>query len=269
MAADGIVQVGAGSYAAKLPPGGKYPSYTQYKTENVKGPVPLARGRARCCAGRWTRLPLYGHPLAIRYDAEGVRVYYPGTWIHATAAAIWGEMWDRTTDLRLGLAGVDTFSETRVDAFSDWFISAVSKGDGRGTRYSGSLRTSFGHGSPFVYATTDGAGGAVTFIGWPKVFAGGADDAVLGITVNGHHYGIFGPSGSKWSGLDKFPQITDAERETFEKKIFDNPEAKSDVEPPSLKLTNSQGGKSYFSIALLPDDKPATLASIAAMPTTS
>jgi endoglucanase Acf2 len=257
IAADGggVVQVDAGSYTTKLPPGAKYPSYTQYKTENVKGPVPLSQWwSALLCWPLDKGSPLYGHPLGIRYDTKGLRVYYPGPRIHSNNVAIWAQMWDDTTDIRLGLAGVDSFSETRVDAFSDWFISAVSKGNDK------SLRTSYGHGSPFIYATAEGAGGAVSLVGWPKVFSGGADDAVLGITVNGHHYGIFGPTGSKWTGLDKFPEITAAEREAFEKKVFDEPDAKNKIVPPSFTLANNLNGKKYFSVALLPDDKPATLA---------
>lgn len=55
-------------------------------------------------------------------------------------------------------------------------------------------------------------------------------DAVLGITTNGRHYGLFGATGSTWSGLDGTAFVNDAR------------------------------GKSYFSIAVLPDDKPQTLA---------
>jgi len=63
----------------------------------------------------------------------------------------------------------------------------------------------------------------------PAGLGGGAKDAVLGVTVNGHAYGLFGPGGSTWSGLD------------------------------GATFVNEAGGRPYFSVALLPDERPATL----------
>ncbi|MDB4766452.1 glycosyl hydrolase [bacterium] len=54
---------------------------------------------------------------------------------------------------------------------------------------------------------------------------------VLGVTVNGTHYGLFAPSGSTWTPDD---------------------EAISQV-------TSKLDGKNYFSVAVLPDSKPATI----------
>lgn len=55
-----------------------------------------------------------------------------------------------------------------------------------------------------------------------------ADGGVLGITVNGTHYGIFGPSDATWT--------------------FTEEGVRSDL-----------AGNDYFSVAVLPDDDPATL----------
>ena len=51
---------------------------------------------------------------------------------------------------------------------------------------------------------------------------------VVGVTVRGNHYGLFGSKGSQWSGLEE------------------------------KKFTNSDS-KGYFSVALLPDKEPVTL----------
>ena len=253
---DGIVKVGAGSYTTKLPPGAKYPSYTQYKTDNVKGPLPLSQWWiSQLCWPLDKSSPLYGHPLGVRYDPTGLRVYYPGPRIRSNNAAIWAQMWDDTTDLRIGLAGEDLYTESKVDAFSDWFVSVVSKSTNGKT-----IRTSYGHGSPFVYATTDGTPGAVTVYGWPKLFSGGANDAVLAFTMNGRSYAIFGPTGSKWAGVDKFPDLSDAQIAEAEKNAFAELDGrpKPAAEIPTLTLTNNSA--KYFSVALLPDSKPSTLA---------
>ena len=63
----------------------------------------------------------------------------------------------------------------------------------------------------------------------PRIWLGSGKDAVLGVIAKGNHYGLFAPSGSSWSGLNG--------------SVF----------------TNQAAVKNYFSVALLPDDKPATL----------
>ena len=62
------------------------------------------------------------------------------------------------------------------------------------------------------------------------MWSGGAKDAVLGVTVNNHHYGLFGATGSTWEGIE------------------------------TATLVNKANGKVYFSVALLPDNRPETLA---------
>jgi endoglucanase Acf2 len=61
------------------------------------------------------------------------------------------------------------------------------------------------------------------------IWSGGEGDPVLGVTIEGKHYGIFAPAGSKWEGLQS-AQWT-------------------------CKTENT-----YFSVAALPDRKPETLA---------
>src|SRR5207247_727134 len=63
-----------------------------------------------------------------------------------------------------------------------------------------------------------------------EVWSGDARAAGLGVTVNGRHYGLFGPSGATWSGLG------------------------------TLRLTCQAHGKPYFAVAVLPDRTPETLA---------
>ncbi|RYD68767.1 MAG: glycoside hydrolase family 81, partial [Verrucomicrobiaceae bacterium] len=91
------------------------------------------------------------------------------------------------------------------------------------------LRTSYGHGSPFVYARYEGGSPVMRFAAAPKLWSGDASSSTLGLTFGGKHYGVFAPAGARWQGLAsaQWECLTD---------------------------------KPYLSIAVLPDDKPETLA---------
>lgn len=90
-AADGVVRLGAGSYAAVLPPGAKEPPQVIYETANVRGPMPT---------GDWWSslawLPFserqYPHPLAVQAEPAGLRVFYPGARVTANRVGIFAAM---------------------------------------------------------------------------------------------------------------------------------------------------------------------------------
>jgi len=223
LAAPKTVRVGAGSYALVPPPGGKEPPAMIYQTANVPGKM--------ATNGWWSSvawLPYserqYPHPLAVQAIAGGLRVYYPGPGITANQAAIFGFMPDRTgDDLVLGHSAQDDFPDARVDGFSDWFVRvAFAAGEKQ-------MLVSYGHGSPLVYALYQGGSAKVLFAKTPLVWAGSAKSAVLGITINGKHYGLFGPSGSTWSGVG------------------------------TKSLVNQSPSRGYFSLALLPSNSPQML----------
>jgi len=167
---------------------------------------------------------MYPHPLAVRAEKSGLRVAYPGPDITANKDAIMGVMPGGGEDLVIGHSGVENFAEARVEAFSDWFVTALFEAEGK------KLHTSFGHGSPYVFVTVEGGNPTLAFKTPPKVWSGSAGEAVLGITVRNRHYGIFAPTGSTWSDL------------------------------AVAKWTVDTKGKPYFAVAVLPDDKPETLA---------
>lgn len=86
------------------------------------------------------------------------------------------------------------------------------------------LEATFGHGLPFAYFKVTGGKAALTSNGRPWY----DKDGTLGVTVNGRSYGIFAPTGSTWGGTGT--------------------------------VTSSLNGKDYLSVAVLPDEKPETLA---------
>jgi endoglucanase Acf2 len=218
-----IVAAGGGSYATVMPDGCQPLPEKIHKTAGVKGPTVTGQW--------WSSLlwqdfsaNLFPHPLGMVCTPEGLAVSYPGAAIVGAEPAIMGGAVTKNGDFKIGHSAGKMFKAAECDAYSDWFVTAAfADGDT-------SLKTSFGHGSPFVFGSYTGGEPVITFDQVPQIWAGSANDAVLGVTVKGNHYGLFGPTGSTWSGLDG--------------PVF----------------TNHAAGKNYFSVALLPDNQPATLA---------
>lgn len=156
---------------------------------------------------------LYAHPLAARAAADGLGIGYP------TYVAMNNEYHaNYLEDMRVGLVGLNS-PDTRVADYSDWTVTARWDGGGQ-------LEATLGHGLPFVYFTK--SGGNVN-IDMPTGYEGNwyNQNGVLGVTINGHHYGIFAPSGSNWN-----------------------------ASPPFQSNLN---GQNYFSVAVLPNNNMATL----------
>lgn len=140
------------------------------------------------------------------------------------------------------------FTGAQLDGYSDWAA---------GARFSAhdadvSLSVTMAPASPFVFVETLGGAGTVFFNQNAAIDVRIWDSTplcgpVLGVTVRygdpQHpnavaHYGIFGATGSSWTCTRGAP---------------------NDPNAPSVILTNT-GGKGYFSVAVLPDSEPTTLA---------
>ncbi|WP_461712737.1 glycosyl hydrolase [Streptomyces sp. DSM 41029] len=215
------VPVGAGSYSDTRPPG------TTGPTTDTGAPVTPKVTRAAAdkpvpTNDWWSSLafqrygdnpystPMYGHPLTYQAVSGGLEVGYP------TSPTVVGEgrqyEYAHKRDLTLGLSGLDS-PDTKADDWSDWTVTPYWS-DGSRT-----LRTTIGHGLPFVYAQGSGGNAQITTAATPTVFSDQGN--VLGITVGGHHYALFAPTGSDW-----------------------------DVSGTTISA--GLGGKDYFSLAVLP-----------------
>ncbi|MGC9496318.1 glycosyl hydrolase [Streptomyces sp. WG7] len=220
-AAAATVPVGAGSYSDTRPAG------TTGPTTNTGAPVTpkvtqAAKGRPVPTNDWWSSLafqrygdnpystPMYGHPLTYQAVSGGLEVGYP------TSPAVVGEgrqyEYAHKRDLTLGLSGLNS-PDTKADAWSDWTVTPYWS-DGART-----LRTTIGHGMPFVYAQGSGGNAQITTAATPTVFSDQGN--TLGITVGGHHYALFAPTGSDWN-------------------------------ISGTTITAGLGGKDYFSLAVLP-----------------
>jgi len=165
---------------------------------------------------------MFPHPLGMVCHAGGLAVSYPGAGIDGSSGHIMGGGVSKTGDFIIGHSKMSQFPASKLAGYSSWFITAeFREGDAV-------LKTSFGHGSPYVYGKLRGGNPRIIFADQPVIWHGKEGDAFLGVTVRGNHYALFGSSGSRWTGVQ------------------------------SLKWTN-ESSAGYFSIALLPDKQDATL----------
>jgi endoglucanase Acf2/chitodextrinase len=224
----GEVTAGRGSYSTVRPPGAADVQPTIYKTANVTGKIPTNDWWSSTAWLQYSERQ-YPHPLAVQNQANGLRLYYPGPSITGNSACVCGWMPATTDgngndDLIIGHSATANFVDTRVDGYSDWFVTNISANGGS------SLKVTYGHGSPYVYAEYTGGLPRVVFPAVPVIWSGNANTPVLGVTINNRHYALFGPAGSTWSGIG------------------------------TTALVNNLNGQNYFSVAVLPDNSAATLA---------
>ena len=202
-----VVRVGAGSYLTTVPKPCKPLPDTIYKTSDLQGPMVTNQWWSSLVWQKFSQ-NMFPHPAVVRCDADGLMMAYPGNHIHGDKTGIFGSADLKTGDLKIGHTAVAEFPQADCGAFSDWFVTAVF------AKEKASLRASFGHGSPYVYCMYQGGDPKITFTKSPKVWSGKATDAVLGVTVNGHHYGLFGATGSTWSGAGR-PSVHKFKRRQF------------------------------------------------------
>jgi endoglucanase Acf2 len=216
--------VGAGSILRQLPEGERGPSdkagnpVQPRLAEGWQGPPPTNDW--------WSSLlwpydpqrpfgqPLYAHPLALQAEAAGLGVGYPTRPVIDERSYFYPFQ----RDLRLGVQGLAA-RDARAASASDWVVTALVAGEGR------ALRATFGHGLPYVYCEAQGGPAEIELPEGARTWSEGR--STLGVTVDGHSYGLFLPAGA-WIRQGR-------------------------------RLTAS-GGPGPFSVAVLPEETPAALA---------
>ncbi|MDX2021375.1 MAG: glycosyl hydrolase [Deltaproteobacteria bacterium] len=165
--------------------------------------------------------PLFAHPLAAQAQADGLSIGYPDV----------AEVKERTflypfkPDLLVGVNGLAA-PRTTVEAYGDWTVTAAWRNEAKEGAFAQLLAT-LGHGLPFVYLTAQG--GNALLHATAEVQLWYDKPGVMGLTINDHHYGVFTPAGAHWSRQAR-------------------------------AFTSNLNGKDFFSVAVLPDNTPATLA---------
>jgi len=196
-AASGVVDIGAGSYTTTLPSGEETPPDSVSATNDCSAPYPTNDWWSSVLFDRYGS-PMWAHPLVGTPTDAGLDLSHPTEWTFTTASGDKNrgnvaEM-DDTTDLTLSTSG-GSFTDTRCAGYGDWHVD-LRWGAGETT----TLDVTMAQGSPFVFAAVSGADAELAFPTTPAVWADRGN--VLGLTVNGHHYGVFAPSGATWRDTD-------------------------------------------------------------------
>ncbi len=232
-----LVRLGAGHYATTLVAGEKRPS--NFKGDAITPKVTKAFTGVPISNDWWSSLiwqfdregktnphsePLYAHPLSLQTRTTGIGVGSAGT----PEIGPRSFFYPHVDDLVVGVEGLES-PGTRVDRYDDWSVTA--SWDAASDRPGIGLTATFGHGMPFVYLETRGGAATVTLPEGEgkdaKIFAESA--GAVGVSVGDRAYGVFSPRGS-----------------TFVRK--------------GRLLRAELGAKGVFSVAVLPDARPETLA---------
>ncbi|MFD7609900.1 glycosyl hydrolase [Streptomyces sp. NPDC059828] len=193
------VEVGKGSYSDVRPAGRQGPSNNGGQEVKPKvtlsaagTPVPTNDWWSSLAFQRFSGNPwsenMYGHPLTYKAVSGGLEVGYPTT--HQVVGDGRQYEFPHKADLTLGLAGLNS-PDAKADGWSDWTVTPYWNDGAR------SLRTTIGHGLPYVYAEGTGGAAQISAAAPPTVFADQGN--VLGLTISGHDYALFAPSGSDWT----------------------------------------------------------------------
>ena len=188
-----------GSLASAPPAGETLPPAPAYVVPEIHGPIPTNRWWSSLVALPFSERQ-YPHPLAVVARAEGLQVRYPGPDIHADAACICGWMdFEPPNDLVIGHAEVPRFLDARLAGWSDWFVTARFATPAHADA---TMDVTYGHGSPFVYASLRGGDAVVRFPSPPEVFHRSADGSTLGVCRDRRCWLLVGPRGARWSEVD-------------------------------------------------------------------
>ena len=217
------VTVGTGSYSTTLPAGGIGPQNSS--KVNIVPKISPTFSKPIQTNDYWSSLifPFYSdpfsnnmfaHPLDFKAIKSGLQIGYTTTPVFAAS----DYLFPFSQQLSIGVVGLNA-AKTMTDDYGDWTVTALWDDGVR------KMKATFGHGLPFVYLTISGGNATITNSATPTIWYN--QNGVLGITVDGRHYGVFAPDSSTWSG--------------------------------TTTLTSSLHGKNYFSVALLPNNTPATL----------
>jgi endoglucanase Acf2 len=218
------VTVGKGSYSTVLPAGRRGPQYNNGAIATPK--VSATFNQLINTNDYWTSLifpysghshtgNIYAHPLTFKSSEKGFELGY------SPAAVVFDRNYHfpASYNLTVGMAGLNP-NQTVAESYGDWTFTARMENEIT------SLMATTGHGLPYTFF--DVKGGAVQITPNAESNIWYQENEVIGLTVDGIHYGLFAPSGSEWT--------------------------------VSEVIESNLNGKEFVSIAVLPDNTTETLA---------
>ena len=190
------------SWYSSLPEGAERPSdstgmpVTPAVTSEFSGPIPTNDWWTSLL---WRRYPgstlgqaMFPHPLAFHGSSNGLNVLRP-THVHQSDVAYFNVIGSAQAALTIGVEGMSV-DEVNVLSESDWIVTSDW------TDASRTLRTTFGHGLPYVFAQAIGGRAVVDpneALGEFTLLSNNEFEAIF--EVGGAVYGAYGPPGSSWT----------------------------------------------------------------------
>ncbi|MBO6522391.1 MAG: T9SS type A sorting domain-containing protein [Balneolaceae bacterium] len=221
------VSVGNGTYSTILPSGEIGPQ--NFNGQDILPKVSDSFTQRVQTNDFWSSLifPFFGnqysgkliaHPLTMQGNSSGLEIAYVPDHVSVNTPVGTDFLYPYNAQFTVGVSGMNS-SNTETYGYDDWTVTAEWVDGDK------SMLATLGHGLPFVFFEISGGDAAINFDGNPTVWFN--ENGVLGVTIEGRHYGIFAPSGSSWNSGSTY--------------------------------TSSLNGKDYLSIAILPDNSQSTL----------
>lgn len=196
-----IIEDGEASWYASIPDGLERPSDTSGNavlpavTDSFSGPIPTNDWWTsllwRRYAGANFGSSMFPMPFALQCDESGLLVLRP-TVVHQSSVAYYNVMSNAHAALTIGVDGL-VASEVRVHDHTDWTVTAEWTDDTR------TLRTTFGHGLPYVFAQITGGRAVVDPNENLGDFSLLENDGFAALfSVGGAVYGAYAPEGATW-----------------------------------------------------------------------
>ena len=168
--------------------------------------------------------PVFVQPMTVRTTAQGFEMVLPSKVVTATERRDTEVAYPHRDPLLLSPVAFEP-GPARLAGVGDWSIDiAFAQG-------ADDMRVTVAHGSPYAFVRLTRGDLRLRLPAAGERFDGGADARVLALRVNGKAYAFFAPTGGRWEAVSATEWIG-----------------------------RLPAGKTLVSAAVLPDDKPDTLA---------
>jgi endoglucanase Acf2 len=230
-AADGTVAAGLGSYYTKAKGSlgaDERPPVAEYRSGAALGTAPPTnQWYSAVLFERWS-YPIHAHPMTYRPSEQGFELGLPDRRVGSPDAFQREVTYPHVAAIVVAPLDFKP-QDARLAQFSDWLIELrMGTSDGK------ALSASVLHGSPFSYFECSSGDVRFRLAAKPDRIvdpaAAGSDPRVVAVTIAGHAYGLFGPTGARWEWTG-----------------------------PAELVLHLPAGARYFSVAGLPDSAPATV----------
>ncbi len=168
--------------------------------------------------------PIFVQPMTVRTTEQGFEMALPSKEVTPTDRRDTEVAYPHRDPLLLSPAGFEP-GPAKLAGTGDWSIDISM------ARGADDMRITVAHGNPYAYVQLTRGDLRVRLPAAGERFDGGADARVLALRIKGKAYALFAPTGARW-----------------------------ELVSPTEWIARLPAGKHFVSAAVMPDDKPETLA---------